>query len=116
MSERGDTEFLKDIEEAIKRIIDYTYGMEYDDFLDDLKTQDAVLRNIEIIGEAGKNISSVLKEKHPEVEWKNIVGMRDKIIHFYFGVNWDIVWDVVKNKLPILFENIKQLLIEDIGG
>ena len=102
MSKRGDKEFLTDILEAIRRVEAYTTSMNYDKFLKDIKTQDAVVRNIEIIGEAVKNISSDFKEKHEDIDWKKIAGMRDKIIHFYFGIKWDIVWDVVKNKLPEL--------------
>lgn len=102
MSERGDIEFLKDISEAIKRIEAYTKNMDYEDFLNDIKTQDAVVRNIEIIGEAAKNISQDFKNQHEDIEWRKIAGMRDKIIHFYFGINLDIVWDVIQTKLPDL--------------
>ena len=115
MSERGDVEFLKDIQEAIKRIESYTEDMVYNEFLNDLKTQDAVVRNIEIIGEAVKNLSSDFKEKHDNIEWRKIAGTRDKIIHFYFGVNWDIVWDIIRNKLPALGEEIKELTEKGFG-
>ena len=110
MSKRGNMEFFQDIVEAINRIQSYIDKMNYDEFLEDMKTQDAVVRNIEIIGEAVKNISSDFKEKHEDIEWKKIAGMRDKIIHFYFGVNWDIVWDVIKNKIPNLEKEIKTVI------
>lgn len=109
MSKRGNIEFLGDIKEAIKRIETYIEGMNYEEFLQDKKTQDAVIRNLEIIGEAVKNISSDLRNEHKEVDWKRFAGMRDKIIHFYFGVNWDIVWSVVRDKLPEFKRSIENI-------
>lgn len=91
MSNRGDKEFLSDIEEAIKRIKTYTRNMNYQKFLKDTKTQDAVVRNLEIICEAAKNISESLKADHPNIPWKEMARVRDKVIHFYFGVNYDVV-------------------------
>jgi len=112
MSKRGDKEILKDILEAINRIKIYTKGMDYETFLLDTKTQDAVIRNIEIIGEAVKLLSPQIKEKYNSIPWKNIAGMRDKLIHFYFGINLDIVWDVAKNKVLELENPIKEILKE----
>ena len=115
MPERGEKEFLCDIREAIDRIDEYIGEMDYDEFLKDRKTQDAVVRNLEIIGEAVKNLSKDIKDKHKDISWKDIAGMRDRIIHFYFGIKWDIVWSVVKDKLPVLKEQISKILkhIED---
>jgi uncharacterized protein with HEPN domain len=115
MPKRGDKEFLLDIIEAIKRIELYTKELSYQDFLQKIETQDAVVRNFEIIGEAVKNISKNLKTKYNNLQWKEIAGMRDKVIHFYFGVNWDIVWKAAKNSLPQLKEKIEGILkkIED---
>lgn len=112
MSRRGDAEFLHDILEACNRIIEYTEGMTYEEFLEDKKTQDAVLRNLEVIGEAVKNISKELKAKHDEVEWRKIAATRDKLIHFYFGVSFDVVWDVVKSKIPNLRDRVLEILDE----
>ena len=110
MPKRGDREFLLDIIEAIKRVELYTKGLSYQDFLQKIETQDAVVRNFEIIGEAVKNVSKTLKAKYNDIQWKEIAGMRDKVIHFYFGVNWDIVWGVVKDSLPQFKEKIERIL------
>ena len=113
MSKRGKIEFLCDIKEAINNIQKYIRKLAFSDFLKDKKTQDAVVRNLEIIGEAVKNLPKDLILKHKDIDWKQIAGMRDKIIHFYFGVNWDIVWDVIENKLPQLREKISRLLKDE---
>jgi len=76
--------------------------MAYEDFLLDDKTQDAVVRNIEILGEAAKLLSDETKRNYPDIPWKDITGTRDKLIHDYFGVNIDIVWDIAKNEIPLL--------------
>ena len=110
MSKRTDKEYLLDISEAIKRIELYVENLDYQNFLKDIKTQDAVLRNIEIIGEAVKKLSRNLKIERKNIQWKEIAGMRDKVIHFYFGVNWDIVWKTMKDKLPKIEEHIEKLL------
>ena len=109
MSKRGDSELASDIIEAITRIEHYTNGISYQKFMSDTKTQDALARNIEIIGEAVKNISDDFKKKHKSLDWKNIAGMRDKLIHQYFGMNLEIVWDVVINKIPELKASIEKI-------
>jgi uncharacterized protein with HEPN domain len=98
MSERRDADLVEDISEAITRIERYTAGLTLDAFLADTKTQDATVRNLEIIGEAVKGLSSDFRKK----PWQDIAGMRDRLIHDYAGVNWDIVWDVLQMKLPEL--------------
>ena len=110
MPKRGDKECLLDIIEAIKRIELYTKELSYPVFLQKMETQDAVVRNFEIIGEAVKNVSKALKAKYSNIQWKEIAGMRDKVIHFYFGVNWDIVWGAVKDSLPPFKEKIERIL------
>ena len=112
MSKRGNKEFLYDIKEAIRRIEDYIGQMNYEEFLQENKTQDAVVRNLEIIGEAVKNLSEPMKKKYNKIGWKDFAGMRDKVIHHYFGIKWDIVWSVIKDKLPKLNENIEHILKE----
>jgi len=113
MSKRSDKEFLRDIIEAVNRIEKYTRHIDYKQFLRDTKTQDAAIRNIEIIGELVKNISVNLKQRHQDIEWKLIAGMRDRVIHFYFGVKLDVVWDVIKNNLP-LFKSKVELILKEL--
>lgn len=84
--------------------------MSYQKFLKDTKTQDAVVRNLEIIGEAVKNISESLKAEYPNIPWKDMARVRDKVIHFYFGVNYDIVWSIAKEDLPQVAEQINTVL------
>jgi uncharacterized protein with HEPN domain len=81
--------------------------------LADPKTQDAVIRNIEIIGEAVKRLSAATREAHPEVPWSKIAGTRDRIIHGYFNVDLDIIWDVVETELPSLRERIVTIVKKD---
>jgi uncharacterized protein with HEPN domain len=110
MSERADRDSLSDIQEAIRRIHVYTAVMTYEAFLADVKTQDAVIRNLEIVGEATKNLSMRLRNRHPEVPWKAMAGVRDRLIHDYFGVNLDIVWQIVTGELPQLATQIEEIM------
>ena len=107
MSKRKDSVVLQDIRAAIERITSYATGLEYDDFITDFKTQDAIIRNIEILGEAVKLLSEETKAQYPKIPWKDIAGTRDKLIHDYFGVNIDVVWSIVKNDIPFLHKEIE---------
>lgn len=106
MSERTDQEFLCDIREAIQRISTYLAGIDYETFAKDTKTQDAVIRNMQILGEAAKNLSEDFRAAHPDVPWKSMAGTRDRLIHHYFGVNLDIVWQIVSTELSKVNEKI----------
>jgi uncharacterized protein with HEPN domain len=110
---RRDRDFLGDIDEAINRTSLYTKGLTYLAFLEDRKVQDAVVRNLEVIGEASKNIAATFKTKYPDVPWKKVAGLRDKLIHFYFGIDYKIVWNIVKKELPNLRKQVKEILKQE---
>jgi uncharacterized protein with HEPN domain len=86
-------------------------GMTYEAFLAGTRTQDAVIRNLEVMGEATKNLSAELRAQHPEMPWKGMAGVRDRLIHHYFGVNLDIVWDIVTRELPDVASRIDEMIV-----
>jgi uncharacterized protein with HEPN domain len=102
--------WLEDILEAVGKIHAYMEGMSQKTFAADPKTLDAVVRNLEIVGEAIKKIPDEVRSKHPAVDWKKIAGLRDILIHEYFGIDVEIIWDIVQNKLPVLEKQIKLIL------
>ena len=104
---------MDDILEAINKIERYVAGLTYEQFLEDDKTKDATARNLEIIGEATKNIPDEIKANYPAIEWKRIAGMRDILAHDYFGLRWERVWDVVENKLPELRSTVATMLEQE---
>ena len=101
---------MKNIHECIKKIEDYFGLMSFEEFSTDSKTIDAVVRNFEIIGEASRQLPKKIKDKYPDIEWKEMIDFRNVIIHEYFGVSLKIMWDIIKNELPSLKEKIKHLL------
>jgi uncharacterized protein with HEPN domain len=106
---RDSEVYLADILVAIDRIDHYTRGMQRAAFAADQRTIDAVVRNLEVIGEAVKSLPGDLRAQHPDVEWQKIAGLRDILIHAYFGVDVDIVWDVVVNKLAGLRKTVETM-------
>lgn len=103
-------EFLKHILDEIVFLEQNSKGLDFSKFIPDETKTRAFIRSLEIIGEASKKIPSDFKEKHKDIEWKAISGMRDKLIHDYFGVDFELVWDVIKNKLPVLKKKIEEIL------
>lgn len=97
---RNHSLYLKDILTAITSIEEFVKGMDFDEFRKDDKTSSAVIRKFEIIGEATKKIPESLKKKYPEIPWKEMAGMRDKLIHFYFGIDYKLVWQTIKHRIP----------------
>ena len=104
--------YLRDIINAMTSIEAFVGNMDFDQFKEDDKTTSAVIRKLEIIGEAAKNIPENITKKYSSVPWKEMAGMRDKLIHFYFGVNLKLVWQTIKHRIPHLKLSIKQILDE----
>ena len=113
MSKREWKLFVEDILESIELIEKYIGNLEFNDFSKDRKTIDAVVRNFEIIGEASKYIPDYIKGKYAAVDWIGIVGLRNRIAHEYFGISLEIVWNIVKQELPKLQKQMKQILEGD---
>lgn len=104
---------LIDIIESMNRIDTYILGVEYDSFLNNQMLIDAVIRNLEIIGEAAKNVSNDVQGKYPDIPWRNMIGLRNILIHQYFGVDESIVWEVIKTDLPATRPNIMKAIHEE---
>jgi uncharacterized protein with HEPN domain len=110
MSKRSDQAYLLDIVEAIHWSREFVEGLSYEAFLADKKSQDAVIRNLEIIGEATKQLSGEIRAENGQIPWRKMAGLRDRLIHDYFGVNIDIVWQIVSVDLLPVATQIEQLL------
>jgi uncharacterized protein with HEPN domain len=110
MSDRDTKLLLGDMLDSALKIRHYTKGLEYESFIADDKTIDAVIRNFEIIGEAANRIDSDYKTSFPEVEWKRLRGFRNRIIHDYFGIDYEIVWNIIKEDIDILIEQLEILV------
>ncbi len=109
---RNERIYLADILAAIESIGSFVEGMSLDEFLADDKTASAVVRKLEVIGEAAKQVPAAIRQQYPEVPWKEMAGMRDVLIHFYFGVNLRLVWKTVQEDLPTTQKHIARILEE----
>ena len=102
--------YIKDILQNMRDAEEFIQELSYDQFLSDKKTLNAVVRSIEVIGEAAKKVPDEIRVKYPSVPWREMAGMRDKLIHFYFSVDREAVWLVVKERIPALKPLIEQIL------
>jgi uncharacterized protein with HEPN domain len=110
MSKRNPQLLIGDIIESGKRIIEYTEGLEFDEFIKDSKTIDAVIRNFEIIGEAANRLPEDFKELHQNIDWHKIRGFRNRIVHDYMGIDYSIIWEIKKSFLPQLLLSLEEIL------
>ncbi|VUT24180.1 MAG: hypothetical protein MASP_00379 [Candidatus Methanolliviera sp. GoM_asphalt] len=110
MPERDFKLFIIDIRDCANRILDYTRGKSFEEFIKNQMLIDAVVRNLEIIGEATKNLPDKIKLKYPRIEWRKIAGLRDIVIHGYFRIDYEILWDIIQNKIPDLAIKILEVL------
>ncbi|MDD5673333.1 MAG: DUF86 domain-containing protein [Chitinivibrionales bacterium] len=104
--------FVGDIVENMRLVSTLIEGMDFNAFINDKRTHNAVIRCIEVIGEATKNIPDKTRGKYPSVPWKDMAGMRDVVIHFYMGVDFRIVWEVIKKRYPVLLVQIERIYNE----
>lgn len=112
MRNRIYLDYVQDIIDSIRDIESFIKGMKFEEFKKDRKTINAVVRSIEVIGEASKKIPASITSNHPEVPWKKMVGMRDKLIHEYFGIDLEILWEVTKVDIKSIRPAIRQILEE----
>lgn len=109
MSKRDLTLLLEDMLDAAEKIKRYVEGMDYQDFVKDDKTIDAVVRNFEIIWEAANRIDEDFKRSHPELDWQHLRGFRNRIVHEYFGVDYEIVWSIIENDLNGYIGSLREI-------
>ncbi len=105
-----NTIYLQHILDEINFLMKETSSLSFEEFVESELYTRAFSRSLEIIGEAVKNLPDSFRESHPDIEWKKLAGMRDKIVHHYFGVDYELIWDVVTNKIPHLKDHINRVL------
>ena len=103
-------EYLQHILDEMAYLVDRAQGLSKDEFMQDGTLKRAFVRSLEIIGEATKKVSAELRRRYSHIDWRAMAGMRDRLIHDYFGIDYDIVWDVVTNKVPVLQQEIQQII------
>jgi uncharacterized protein with HEPN domain len=114
MSEkRSSLLLLFDIDQSVEKIRMFTKDLSFDEMMADERTKDAILRNLQVIGEASKNLPESLIAKHPEVDWSGLAGVRDIVTHRYFRVDWRLLWTSIHEELPLLQKQIRELMKEE---
>lgn len=115
-NKREIVDFLDDILEAIADLRNFTTGMTFDEFCTDRKTTNACIRSLEVIGEATKKIPAEIRQQKPQLPWQAIAGMRDKLIHDYFGVDLAIVWQTIQHDLAVFEQEVSELSKNSLEG
>lgn len=105
--------FLEDMQQASEKVLRFTKGLDLKTFTGQEMAYDAVLRNLEIIGEAAKGIPSQVRDRYPDVDWRGAAGLRDILAHAYFGLDNETLWDIVKNKVPVLLSHVRRIQEEN---
>ena len=112
MKERDVRDYINDLIESRGDILEFTQGMSFEDFSTDKKTVHAVIRCLEVIGEAAKNLPMTFRLEYPDIPWKQMAGMRNKLIHEYFGVDKQMVWQVIEKHIPKILPSLKNISIK----
>lgn len=112
MKDRELRDYINDLIEACEDILSFTKGMSYSDFVDDRKTVNAVIRCLEVLGEATKKLPKSFRDNYPNIPWKQMAGMRDKLIHEYFGIDKQMVWQAIEKHIPHILPLIKEITID----
>ena len=102
--------YVQDMVEFGERVLSYSSGLDRDAFIADKRTYDAVLRNIELIGESATHIPDYVREAHPEIDWRSIIGARNRVAHGYLGIDDDVIWDIVQTDVPTLLPKLRRLV------
>ena len=107
---RDDRSYLLDMLVAARDAVAFTKGLSYDEFAKDRRSQLAILKSVEIVGEAASCLSAETKERHPDIPWREIVGMRNRLVHAYFDIDLRLVWETVDSELPVLVAQLEPLV------